>query len=80
MFICDKCINSYIISGGLERLLYCSRSYGMCEDCHKEKECYDLPSGNYAHKNSLIGESQLKEGSVTIGSLRKDSNNPSRRF
>jgi hypothetical protein len=53
----------------------------MCEDCLKETECYDLPSGNYAHKNSVIGKVQIKEGRVTIGSLRnKDSNNPSRRF
>jgi hypothetical protein len=81
LFICDKCIDNYIISGNLYRLLYCPRSHGMCEDCKQYNDCYDLPTGSYAHKDSVIGKGQIQIGRATIGSLRnKSSDNPSRRY
>jgi hypothetical protein len=81
LFICDKCINNYIVSGNFDRLLYCSRSHGMCEDCKQYRDCYDLPSGSYAHKDSVVGKAQMQRGSVTIGYLRnKEPDNPSRRY
>lgn len=82
MFVCDECINNFIIDGNLERLSFTlnMRSWGRCEDCHKVKECYDLTSGTYAHKDSIVGKSQIKNGRLTIGSLRKNLIiNPSRR-
>lgn len=83
MFVCDECINNFIIDGNLERLSFTltMRSWGHCEDCHKVKEFYDLTSGTYAHKDSIVGKSQIKNGRLTIGSLRKNLEpyNPSRR-
>jgi hypothetical protein len=83
MFICDDCINNYYIDGDLTRLLYASRSHGLCEDCKRSKDCYDIPSGNYAHKGSVFGEQYAKRGRKTIGEIREGTHelifNPSKR-
>lgn len=81
MFICDECIDNYYIDGDLARITYAFRSHGQCEDCKQIKNCYEIPSGHYAHKDSLFGEQYKKEGRKTIGEIRNQSMNfnPSKR-
>ena len=60
MFICEDCVKNYMIDdvewNKSTRLLFASRSNGPCEDCHKNRLCYDLPHDTYYHKNSIYAK------------------------
>jgi hypothetical protein len=71
MFVCEECIENYIIEGGLLRLQNTLRSNGPCEDCRRTKLCFDLPHGMYAHKDSVFGKAMRAQGLPTVGQLKQ---------